>query len=117
MCDQPAARVLTCQVSATRFGPAAEFAAGMGGRLWLGKCGLAIVGASYTGAARRWRPRVAAIDAAVQDSSSSRRALSMNAVSTSLLPPPAKCPHTPGMTRNSAFFMNDTSYSSSSGQK
>jgi hypothetical protein len=52
-----------------------------------------------------------------QPASSSLRTSSMNAVSTGLTPPPAKCPHTPGITRSSAFGMCETAYSSSSGGK
>jgi hypothetical protein len=49
--------------------------------------------------------------------SNSFKALSMNPTSSGFKPPPAKCPQTPGMTRNSAFGMRFTAYSSSSGGK
>lgn len=41
----------------------------------------------------------------------------MNAVSVGLTPPPAKWPHTLGITRSSAFGMCETAHSSSSGGK
>lgn len=47
----------------------------------------------------------------------SLRPWSMNAVSTGLAPPPAKWPHTPGMTRSSALGMRSTSQALSSGGK
>ena|SRR5215207_419074 len=49
--------------------------------------------------------------------SSSFKALSINSMSSGFKPPPAKWPHTPGITRSSAFGMRFTAYSSSSGGK